>query len=82
MELKSFFDHLADAITSRGTVAVRDQLEQLADEVRDSQPGAAAALTDWEGAEIARERAFSVIRREQLHRLAREQVYAAPVLRV
>ena len=39
-----------------------DHLEELAERVRDTDPGAAEALVDWEGAEIARERAFAVIR--------------------
>lgn len=69
MTIKDTFDRLADAIQSFGTVAVRDELEQLADDAKDEQPGAAAALTDWEGTEIARERAFAVIR----NRLVRER---------
>ncbi|WP_084105469.1 hypothetical protein [Demequina sp. NBRC 110056] len=76
MELKLTFDHLADVIISRGTAAVRDELEALAARVRPAQPGAAEALTDWEGEEIARERAFAVIRNEQLRAEALEQLHA------
>ena len=69
MESKLFFDRLAEVIMVFGTTAVRREFEQLAERVRDTDPGAAEALTDWEGAEIARERAFAVIR----NRHAREE---------
>ena len=66
MELKVTYDRLADVIMAFGTNAVRDELDALATHVRHEQPGAAAALTDWEGSEIARERAFAVIRNQQV----------------
>jgi len=66
MELKLTYDRLADVIMAFGTTAVRDELDRLAAHVRRDQPGAAAALTDWEGTEIARERAFAVIRNQQV----------------
>lgn len=66
MELKLTYDRLADAIMVFGTAAVRGELEAIASRVRDAQPGAAAALTDWEGTEIARERAFAVVRNQQV----------------
>ena len=66
MELKVTYDRLADVIMAFGTTAVRDELDALAVHVRHEQPGAAAALTDWEGSEIARERAFAVIRNQQV----------------
>jgi len=66
MELKVTYDRLADVIMAFGTTAVRDELDALAAHVRHDQPGAAAALTDWEGSEIARERAFAVIRNQQV----------------
>ncbi len=69
MESKLFFDRLAEVIEVFGTAAVQQEFEDLADRVRDTDPGAAEALTDWEGAEIARERAFAIIR----NRHARDQ---------
>ena len=70
MELKVTYDRLADVIMAFGTTAVRGELEAIARQVRHDQPGAAAALTDWDGAEIARERAFAVIRNQQLREAA------------
>ena len=70
MEIKLYFDRLADVITTFGTTAARGELEELASRVRDVQPGAADALTDWEGSEIARERAFAVIRNRQVREKA------------
>ncbi len=64
MTLKSILNDIADIIMAKGTTAARKDLTALAAAVRDTQPGAAAALTDWEGSEIARERAFAVIRHE------------------
>ncbi len=70
MDITITVEQLADVIMAHGTIAVREELEALADAARATQPGAAAALTDWEGTEIARERAFAVIRAEQRHHMA------------
>ena len=70
MDIKLYFDRLADAIMAFGTTAVRGDLDELASRVRHVDPGAAAALTDWEGSEIARERAFAVIRNQQVREKA------------
>ncbi|WP_062132564.1 hypothetical protein [Demequina aestuarii] len=64
MELKAILDRIADIILERGTGAVRNELDVLARSAEADHPGAAAALTDWHGAEIARERAFAILRRE------------------
>ena len=76
MELKLTYDRLADVIMSFGTTAVREELNALAAHVRRDQPGAAAALTDWEGSEIARERAFAVIRNQQVREDALDRMRA------
>jgi hypothetical protein len=76
MELKLTFDRLADAILTFGTTAVRKELTEIAAQVRDEQPGAAAALIDWEGSEIARERAFAVIRNQQVREEASYRLHA------
>ncbi len=55
-------DHLAHRLVSEGTRAHRGALAALAEAVRDLAPGAAAALTDWDGSEVARLRAYAVAR--------------------
>lgn len=76
MDLKHTFDRLADAILTFGTTAVRKELTEIADLVRDEQPGAAEALTDWDGSEIARERAFAIIRNRQVREDATHRLQA------
>jgi len=68
MELKFMTDRLAEVILVAGTTAVKEELTALAARVKHVQPGAAAALVDWEGTEAARERAFAVIRNRQRER--------------
>lgn len=77
MTLKSILNDIADIIMAKGTTAARKDLTALAAAVRDTQPGAAAALTDWEGSEIARERAFAVIRHEVVRAGAERQLAIA-----
>ena len=74
MTLKTILDRIANTIMASGTKAARVDLDALADAARDTQPGAAAALTDWEGAEIARERAFAVIRNDVVRAEAERQL--------
>lgn len=68
MELKFMTDRLAEVILVAGTAAVKEELTALAARVKHVQPGAAAALVDWEGTEAARARAFAVIRNQQRER--------------
>lgn len=68
MELKFMMDRLAEVILVFGTTAVKEELTTLSNRVKHVQPGAAEALVDWEGTEIARERAFAVIRNRQRER--------------
>ena len=77
MTLKSILNVIADVIMAKGTTAARKDLTALAAAVRETQPGAAAALTDWEGSEIARERAFAVIRHEVVRAGAERQLAIA-----
>lgn len=74
MNIKDILDKIADTIVSHGTSAARTELSALAEAVKDTQPGAAAALADWDGAEIARERAFAVIRHEVVRAEAERQL--------
>jgi len=60
-ELGGLLQQLADRIVAHGTARERPALEAVADTARWSAPGAAAALTDWEGTEIFRLRAFGVL---------------------
>ena len=81
MELNTIFGLLANRITVQGTTGARDELDALSGSVRALQPGAAAALVDWEGSEIARERAFAVIRHAAVRADASVQRRIATALR-
>src|SRR4051812_20544910 len=61
MELENFLDRMAQSIVDHGTHAQRWALEAMAAVTRDTCPGAAAALVDWNGSEIARLRAFGIV---------------------
>jgi hypothetical protein len=74
MSLKTILDRVADTIIANGTRAARPELSALAAAVSDVHPGAAAALVDWEGAEVARERAFAIIRHESVRADAERQL--------
>lgn len=56
-------DELADRIVEHGTPSESAALTTLADAAHAQSPGAAQALVDWAGSEIARLRAFSVVTR-------------------
>ena len=60
-ELDDRLRRLADRIVEHGTEVERIALETVADATRWTVPGAAAALVDWDGTEIARLRAFGVL---------------------
>ncbi|WP_062517423.1 hypothetical protein [Demequina gelatinilytica] len=61
---------LGPRLAEEGTSAHKAELEKLADAVRGFAPGAAAALVDWSGTEIARLRAWSVARSALMERIA------------
>ena len=52
---------VAERITEHGTAAEARVLELVSAAVHRTNPGAAAALVDWNGAEIARLRAFGLV---------------------
>jgi hypothetical protein len=60
MNLHSQLNRLAQRVAEEGSLAEREALTTLASAVLDLKPGAAAALTDWDGAEVARLRAFAI----------------------
>ncbi len=62
MTVEFHHDHLAHRLIEDGTRAHRGALAVLADAVRDLAPGTAEALTDWDGPEVARLRAYAVAR--------------------
>jgi hypothetical protein len=74
MTLKNILDRVADTILSSGTQAARPELAALAAAAADAHPGAAAALADWEGSEVARQRAFAIIRHESVRADAARQL--------
>jgi len=61
MTLQEMLATIAENIAEHGTRMEAQALTALAAAVRDTQPGAASALSDWDGAEVARLRAFAVI---------------------
>ena len=61
MELKEVLDRTADRIVADGTRAESLALRVMEAAARDLCPGAAAALIDWNGSEIARLRAFGIV---------------------
>ena len=61
VELMETLDHTADRIVADGTPSRSRTLQAMADATQDVCPGAAAALVDWNGAEIARLRAFGIV---------------------
>ncbi|MGY4542224.1 hypothetical protein ACVWY0_002137 [Arthrobacter sp. UYNi723] len=60
-ELNTFINLTADHIVAEGTQAERRTLQLMASAVQAFAPGAAAALNDWDGSEIARLRAFGIV---------------------
>ncbi len=73
MELIEYMDTLAFTIAESGTLADRRTLEILAAAVGSKNQGAAAALVDWDGSEIARLRAFGIVHGIVVHELSRDE---------
>jgi hypothetical protein len=61
MELMEILDRTAHRIVADGTRTKARTLEAMAIATQDVCPGAAAALVDWAGSEIARLRAFGIV---------------------
>lgn len=61
MELHEILNRTADRIVADGTQAEWQILQAMGAAARDLNPGAAAALVDWNGSEVARLRAFGII---------------------
>lgn len=61
MELMEILSRTADRIVVDGTRAEAHTLHTMEAAARDLCPGAAAALVDWNGSEIARLRAFGIV---------------------
>jgi hypothetical protein len=60
-ELDGILRRVAESVVECGTVNERRVLALLATAASQASPGAAAALVDWDGAEIARLRAFGIV---------------------
>lgn len=60
-ELNTILNLAAERIVEYGTVAERPMLHQVAAAAVPFMPGAAAALDDWDGPEVARLRAFGMV---------------------
>ena len=60
-ELMETLDRTAFCIVDEGTRTRSRTLQAMAAATRDLCPGAAAALVDWDGSEIARLRAFGIV---------------------
>lgn len=60
-ELEGVLDHVAERVVEHGTLTEARVLEAMADASQEACPGAAAALVDWNGSEIARLRAFGIV---------------------
>ncbi|WP_296665833.1 hypothetical protein [Demequina sp.] len=61
MSVITIHHHLGDRLAQDGTLAHRAELEELAEIAQAFAPGAAAALVDWSGTEIARLRAYAIV---------------------
>jgi hypothetical protein len=61
MELNELLNRTADHIVADGTQAESLTLRVMASAALELNPGAAAALVDWQGSEIARLRAFGIV---------------------
>ncbi len=61
MELTRILDSTANRIVGGGARTETQTLYAMADAARDLRPGAAAALVDWSGSEVARLRAFGIV---------------------
>ncbi len=61
MELNEILNRTAEHIVDDGTRVESRALQAMASAAWDLSPGAAAALVDWNGSEIARLRAFGIV---------------------
>lgn len=61
MELNEILIRTADRIVAKGTRSDSRLLQVMASAAGDLNPGAAAALIDWNGSEVARLRAFGIL---------------------
>jgi len=59
--LEGILADTAERIVEQGTAAESRILEEVAAATRATFPGAAAALVDWSGSEVARLRAFGLL---------------------
>ena len=69
MELNDLLTSTAYRIDAEGTRSQSRILSILAAAVSRIAPGAAAALVDWDGTEIARQRAFGLVHGIVMHEL-------------
>jgi hypothetical protein len=60
-ELNDILGRVADRVTESGTRSESQTLGSIAVAAQNVCPGAAAALVDWQAAEIVRLRAFGVV---------------------
>ena len=60
-DLEHLLAGVMQRVVEHGTRAEASTLHAMADAVRRVSPGAASALVDWDGAEIARLRAFGIV---------------------
>lgn len=60
-DLELILAGLAERVVEHGTRAEARALHAVAAAARDQSPGAAQALLDWQGAEVARLRAFGIL---------------------
>lgn len=61
MNTQTTFDRIAHQIAEHGTATEAHSLETFASHAASTRPGAAAALVDWNGSEVSRLRAYSVV---------------------
>lgn len=61
MDLAGLLDRIAERIAENGTRTEARVLEVMSAAAQEVSPGAAAALVDWDGSEIARLRAFGIV---------------------
>lgn len=69
MELNELLNRTADHIVADGTQTESLTLQAMASAAGNLNPGAAAALVDWDGSEIARLRAFGIVHGVLLRKL-------------
>ncbi len=58
--LHHLLGRVGEQIASEGPLGCRPVLEAMSAAIRDVSPGVAAALVDWDGSEVARQRAFGL----------------------